>query len=297
MDLAATAHRYFIESDRGTASARVAAIVTDQQRHGQRVGMLGLYEAMPDVDPLEIREMLEAACRYLQDNGCGIAVGPINGSTWFDYRLSVPGGGRPFLSDVHTPDEYLGHWLQAGFAPEVHYRSTAIENPAAPSVRRFDRRMSDQGVTVEGVGTSKFFDVLPEIHALSLDAFAANPFFQPIDLATFRSLYAPLEHVIDPNWALIARDTEGRALGFALAFPDLLDHERRSLVVKTVAARRDGSANGVGIWLTNLLHQRANQAGFDRIYHALMHEFNPSTRAHARSSRTYRQYVLLGRAL
>lgn len=296
-DLASTTHRCFMHYDGSEASARIAAMVTDQRQHGRRIGMLGLYEAAPKSDAGAIQRMLLTACEYLKDNGCAVAIGPLNGSTWFDYRLSVPGGGKAFLGDVQTPDEYLGQWLQAGFTPEAHYLSTVTENLKAPSTLRFDRRMADRGVTVEGVGTENFFDVLPEIHALCVEAFVHNPFFQPIDLSTFRSLYAPLEHIIDPNWALIARDDQGRALGFALSFPDLLDARRRSLVVKTVAARSNSTANGVGAWLTNLLHQRAFDAGFDRIYHALMHESNPSTRVHARSSRTYRQYVLLGRAL
>jgi hypothetical protein len=298
-------HRYFLQSDDdGGAVVRCVAIIGSRQQAGPRLGMLGLFDAAEDVERGQILEMFEAACRYLKEAGCETVIGPINGSTWFDYRLSVAGGGRPFFSDVQTPDEYLGHWLLAGFKPVEHYSSTVFERYEAPSSDRFCRRLKARGVFLEPVGAQNFSDVLPEIHRLCVDAFKSNPFFQPATFEVFQTLYAPLERIIDPDWALIARAEDGSALGFALAFPDFLDEKHKSLVVKTVAARQDGSANGqdgsangVGVWLTNLLHQRANAQGFDRVYHALMHEANASTRIHARTSRSYRHYVLLGRTL
>ncbi len=293
-------HRYFLQHDcRSQAVARVVAIISDRDWLGQPVGMLGLYEAIEGTNQDLITQMIDAACEFLSEAGCRVAIGPMNGSTWFDYRFSVPGGGRPFFLDAYNPDGYLGHWLHVGFAPMEHYQTYAIERDrfGFSRVEKFSRRMSDRGVTLGPVDSENLTDVLPDIHELCLKAFTDNPLFTPIDFDEFQELYRPVGNLVDPRWALIARDGNERLLAFAFAFPDLFDTRRRSLVIKTVAVRRGGSATGLGAWMTELLHQRAHEQGMDRIYHALMHEHNASTKIHSKSSRVYKQYVLLGRSL
>lgn len=298
-DLSRIPHRLFLQSDAGRPTARVAAMVTDRRWRGRRIGMLGLYEACEHAPYRAIRQLLDAACGYLAEHGCGAAIGPINGSTWYDYRFAVPGGGNTFFMDTANPDEYPGQWLQAGFAPVEHYRSTVIERVGFSFGRleKFGRRLQERGICVEPVCAQTFTSVLPEIHQLCLHAFAANPFFSEIGYAAFADLYQLAGAILDPRWALAARDGTGRLVGFAFAFPDLLDQARRSLVVKTVAVRQDGSARGLGAWLTERLHRNAWEAGFDRIYHALMHDANSSVHIHRASARPYRSYVLLGREL
>jgi hypothetical protein len=293
-------HRYFLQTNGdGHAVARVVAIVANSKWHGQRVGMLGLYEAIEGASPQHINQLLGSACEFLKQAGCQIAIGPVNGSTWFDYRFCVPGGGTPYFLDVYNPAEYLGQWLHAGFAPVEHYQTCAIERDrfGFSRIARFSRRMANQGVELESVGPQNFLSALPQIHELCLEAFVDNPLFAPIEFNQFLDLYQPVGNLIDPDWALMATDGSGRLLGFALAFPDLFDDERRSLVIKTVAVRNDRAARGLGAWMTEVLHRRAHAKGMDRIYHALMHEHNPSTRVHGKSARVYKQYVLLGRPL
>jgi GNAT superfamily N-acetyltransferase len=293
-------HRFFLTyDDRGQPVARLLAIVSGDVWRTQRVGLLGLYEALAGTPERDISTMLDAGCTWLADAGCGVAVGPLNGSTWFDYRFAVPGGGRPFFLDASNPDEYPGQWRGAGFTPIEHYRSVVFDRAhfCFERVERFGRRLSARGISVSPVCAETFHSVLPEIHALCLEAFSPNPLFTPIDFAAFSDLYQPAASLMDSSWSLIARGGAGRMLGFAFAFPDFCDTARKSLVVKTVAVRQDTSTRGLGAWLSELLHKRAHERGYERIYHALMHDANPSTHIHRREARTWRKYELLGRAL
>lgn len=299
-DLSRMPHRLFLQHDhRGRPVARVAAMVGGRDDNGGPVGMLGLYEAVAGTDPSLMQVMLDAACGYLRRQRCGFVVGPMNGSTWHDYRFALPGGGQPFFLDVHHPPAYLNHWLAAGFKPVERYVSSVIERErfSFSRLERCSRRMANRGVSVCEIGAADLQTVLPGIHALCLDAFAANPLFQPIGFDEFAELYRPAEQLIDGRWALTARDDDGQLLGFAFAFPDLFDEAHRGLVIKTVAVGRHARARGVGAWLTEMLHQRAYEAGMDRVFHALMHERNQSTNVLGHSASDYRRYALLGRAL
>ena len=189
----------------------------------------------------------------------------------------------------------MEQWQAAGFAPIEHYVSYAFNAGEFASVScEYSRRLLSRGIRVNGDDKDKFDAVLPEIHALANESFAFNPFFYPIDYERFSALYAPARAIVESGFAVVARDPEGGILGFAFAFRDLLDQERRSLVVKTVATRPVPAARGMGAWLTSLLHQRAADRGFDRVYHALMHERNISANSFACNARAYRRYALFG---
>ena len=299
-NLESTSHRYFLQHDGGGhVVARVAAIIGSCEWRRQPVGILGLYDAIAGTSPPLTNEMIVAACNYLKAAGCQIAIGPLNGSTWFDYRFAMQGASRPFFLDVYNPDEYLSHWLNAGFAPIEHYLTFAFEREhfALSRGTGVSRQTIDRGVTVTSVCSQDIQNVFSEIHGLCLEAFVDNPLFVPIEFDAFADLYRPLAGLIDPELTLTARDSNGKLLGFCFAFPDLFDAERRSLVLKTVAVRRDRLGTGLGSRLVQVVHQRAHERGIDRIYHALMHENNPSTKVRAKSARIYKRYVLLGRPL
>lgn len=285
---AGTGQRYFaVTRANGDLKARVVA--------DAKTGFLGHYEAATDASSDEVKRLLHNACHHLSEAGWGTAIGPINGSTWSSYRFTVPNGTRPFFLDNHHPEEYLVQWRAAGFEPVERYLSTLIECArTSPTLcPRFAKRLAQRGITIEAVTPERFDQELRAIHALSNTAFARSPFFSPISYEAFEVLYQPVTAVVDPNWTLMARGPSGELLAFIFATPDYFDPERRSLVIKTVASR----APGLGSWLTGLLHRRAHDAGYARIFHALMHESNKSTQIHAAEAKVYRRYLLLGKPL
>ena len=292
-------HRCFLQYVGITSPvARVAAFVTALRWQGRRVGLLGLYAAADDTPHALTTPMLRAAMAWLASQGCEVALGPVNGSTWYDYRFALQ-QGRPFLADVGQPDAWPVQWRAAGFSEAERYVTYAFDRDrfSETSTSAYGRRQATRGVVIESVSANNFDEVLPEIHALCLESFVDNPLFQPIGFDEFLGLYAAARQIVDPRYTLIARGRNGRLLGFALAFLNLLDANAESLVIKTVATRRAASATGIGAWLTHQVHRRAADEGMQRIYHALMHERNPSTRVLADRATLHRRYLLMGQSL
>src|SRR5262245_61062951 len=82
------------------------------QLPAHRVGCIGELMAPQGYS---IKTVLDLACRQLQGQGCTLAIGPMNGSTWKHYRLVTQSSSvHPFLFDVSTPPEWHEQFLQAG---------------------------------------------------------------------------------------------------------------------------------------------------------------------------------------
>ena len=224
-------------------------------------------------------------------------VGPLNGSTWARYRLALPPedgepGPAPFLGEPQNPPEYPAHFRAAGFAPLLRYESRRVPEPRPdPGLEPARARLADRGLSVAGLDPAAFDAAVAEIHALSLRAFASNPFYSPLPLEPFREQYRRLRPLLDPELVRLARGPDGRLLGLVFAYPDpLAPHPR--VVLKTLAAAREARGLGLGRVLTDDVHRLAALRGAE-VVHALMHVDNASMRVSAHAdSRLFRRYAL-----
>jgi hypothetical protein len=136
---------------------------------------------------------------------------------------------------------------------------------------------------------------LRAIHALSLEAFAGNRFYKPIDAERFLASYRPVLSVLDPDFVLLAEDDAGTLAGFLFGLPDRAEApSTRSVILKTYASQR----KGLGSALASIFHARAAQKGYGASLHALMHEDNLSAR-HSDNvgAKVFRRYALWSRRL
>src|SRR5690606_871502 len=98
-----------------------------------RTGFVGWYEA---VEPEAGVEVLRVAVDALASAGAGRVVGPLNGTTWSRYRLTLPPrtpgeSAPPFLTEPTNPAEYPEQFLAAGFGPLLEYESRWVPEPRA----------------------------------------------------------------------------------------------------------------------------------------------------------------------
>src|SRR5688572_4339200 len=98
---------------------------------GRRVGRIGHYAAS---DGGAGSAVLAAALDVLRARGCGVAVGPMDGSTWFSYRFVTDRRGElasalpPFALEPDQPDAWPAQWAGCGFAPLASYYSSVVED-------------------------------------------------------------------------------------------------------------------------------------------------------------------------
>jgi hypothetical protein len=267
------------------------------------VGVIGHYGAR---DEAAGRAVLDAATARLAAAGCRRAIGPMDGTTWERYRLTLPtSDAPPFLLEPVQPADWPTHWEAAGFSVIERYRSdrAPLEVLEARDPAAVAARMAEHGVTITTFTDHAPADVIAAIHAVSVTAFAEAAWFTPIDRETLQAQYAPAVPLADPDFVLLAWH-DGAPAGFVFAVPDWLEARRTgappaALVIKTVAVRPGVRAlAGLGGLLLARVAAKARARGMRDGIHALMRDDNARARAFGAGVATLvRQYALYGRTL
>lgn len=266
---------------------------------GRRVGVIGHY-ASSDAD--SAGALLSRACEILASNGCRMAVGPMDGTTWRRYRFIVERGSEPpFFLEPDNPDDWPEHWAQSGFAPLATYTSALSDrlthkDPRAAAARP---QITSAGISIRPIDPARAHAELRRIYSLSLAAFARNFLYTPISEQEFLAQYDAVLPYVRPELVLLA-EKDGALVGFMFCVPDVLQARRGTVdrvIMKTLAV--DPSVGGIGLGgvLMDDAHRAARDAGFRRAIHALIHEGNVSGRISDRYARTIRKYVLFTRPL
>lgn len=270
---------------------------------GKRLGLIGHYAAQDD----EAAALLLAhACRQLAEQGCTLAIGPMDGSTHRRYRFvterSVDGiVWPPFFLEPDNADGWPVQFAEGGFTPLAHYFSAIghlpIEERRLPSLAE---QCGDAGISLRPVHLDEFERELAAIHEVVAASFRDNLLYTPIERDEFMAQYASIRPHIRPATTLIAEQA-GSPVGFAFSVPDLAQAQRGvpvdTLVIKTVGVRPEVSGLGLGSLLTARVHEAAAALGFRHVIHALMHETNRSRKISAHYAKTMRRYTLFSRSL
>ena len=270
-----------------------------------RVGRIGHVQWTTEADGAGL---LAAALDRLRSETVGRAVGPLDGSTWFGYRVvtdPAPDGGEalpPFALEPWPPPQVAGAFAAVGFAPVARYLSSRVDALPDESARLGAEveGLAAAGVTIRPFRAGDAEAELRALHPLLLAAFAENPFYAPLDLGRFLALYRPLLAHVNPDLVLVA-EAEGRPVGVVLALPDAAQAARGesvdTVLVKTLAVAPEARGRGLGGTLVRAAQEAARAKGFRAAIHALMHAENDSARISRHLGRPIRRYALLGREL
>lgn len=243
------------------------------------------------------RAVLEALSIEAKANGKHRLVAPIDGSTWRAYRCVVESSGRtPFFLEPQTPDGLEHHFSAAGFGRCDMYASVEIEDFSPFSGANDIRQVGPDspGLIVRDFNMQDFEPDLVMLHALSLSAFAKNPYYAPLDLPAFSEMYRPASFLFEPGLALIAQ-RGNEAVGFIFAYLDGAD--RSVAVLKTIAVAPGERHTGLASYLTRAALARASELRCKSAIFALMHEANKSFTWAARHGHVFRRYALLAKSL
>jgi len=274
---------------------RETAIVDDK-----RIGAIGHYAA-DGVASAGV--LLNHACRELKIRQCGVALGPMDGNTWRNYRLiTVRGPAKPFFLEPDNPDEWPTHFESTGFSNYLNYVSEINPNfpGRQPELGNLRDKFAELKVTIEPLDMNCPASDLQGLYEVVSEAFAASPLYTPLGFENFVSLYAPLLTTVDPRLMLIARH-EGRVVGFVFAPPDYLQstnpEEIDTIVIKTIAILPRKEYSGLGRVLIVDMLKNAEAMGYCQAVSALMHTQNRSQQISADCAGPMRRYALFGRKL
>lgn len=241
---------------------------------------------------------LKATISWIGKKSEGPIIGPINSNTWQKYRLVTDSSGRPpFLLEPSHPEFYVNAWAGAGFRPfaEFHSASMPPQSEEDPRLERVKQRMESVGVRIRNLRIDDYEGELRRLYSVARISFAENLLYTPISEAEFVAMYQPLRANVNPEFVWLA-EQEAQCVGFCFCLPDLLQAQGGgkvdSLIVKTLATLPDRDFAGLGLWLTQLAHQRAAEKGFQSVIHALMHPGSRIKHFGKDSMEIFRRYTL-----
>ncbi len=266
----------------------------------RRIGYIGHYAASRRG---AARTLLRHAVQRLAARGCQLAIAPVNGSTWRNYRFVIDGGSRPpFFLEPQNPREWVEDLTAAGFAPRATYRSAITErlDDEAPRLHAIERRLRDQGVTLRPLDPARIEDDLQRIHALALACFRQNFLYTAISKTAFLADYMKIVELVRSEQLRLA-ERDGTLIGFVFAVPDHAQAGRGeaidTLILKTVAVRPGRAWAGLGRVLIHEVNRMAARDGYRKVIHALMHESNASLAYSRRIASPLRRYAVFSRSL
>ena len=269
----------------------------------ERLGLIGHYAAHED---RAAQPLLDQACAHLAEQGCTLAVGPLDGNTFRHYRLlterAVDGRQHPpFFLEPDNPDTWPGHWQQAGFQSFAQYVSAIGELPDKdPRTASLAQRVADQGIRIRPVDLHEFAAELQRIYQVVRKSFHNNFLYTPMDAAEFMAQYAPIRNFIQPALVLLAEQA-GEPVGFIFTLPDLAQAQRGealdTMIIKTVGVVPELGGIGVGGLLVARCQLAARALGYRYAIHALMVEDNISRKISERYAQVMRRYTLFAKPL
>ncbi len=237
-----------------------------------KTAILGNYHCeSKDNDGKFGEQVLESALLWCKEQGFESVIGPMNGNTWDTYRYKIK-GNRNFLGDLPMNIEWFNQWKNMGFQVEARYVSTQVRESKFDRFELRKNQLESGGLVFRNLVLVNWEAELEKVYKLSLVAFKSNAFYTEIDWLEFKANYDAIKNRLDPNWILFAEDqNSGELVGFVFAYLDQMN-DPSSLIIKTVA-RKDGFRwSGLGLVMTQILQQKAEQMGINEFIHAFMHE-------------------------
>ncbi len=267
---------------------------------GSTTGAIGHYAA---TDAQYGEAVLQHACRELKNRRCDIAVGPLDGNTWRNYRfITERGDAKPFFLEPDNPDDWPLHFDHTGFSTLAHYVSEINPDMAnrQPELGSLREKFSDLGVQINPVDVDNPVDDMAGIYRVVCESFRNAFMYTPLDVDSYCSLYEPMLMQVDPRLMLVAKHA-GEVVGFILGPPDFLQlkyqHRMDAIVIKTVAVLPQKEYSGLGRILIVDLLKNAIGMGFTTAISALMHVQNRSQKISSDCAGPMRAYALFAKEL
>jgi len=266
----------------------------------EKLGLIGHYAAQ---DQASAQALLSHSLEILRQQNCTLAVAPIDGNTWRNYRwITDRGSHSTFFLEPDHPPEYVEQILEAGFSPLARYYSALVTdlNQSDRRLERVSDRLKKLHITIRPLNLENWEEDLHQIYQVSRISFARNFLYTPLPESEFIAQYSPVRDYIQPELVLLAHQRK-KIVGFLFSLPDFCLRQQNlpieTVILKTVAVLPQREYAGLGSLLVYQCHQIAQKLGYQSVIHALMYQGNSSLNISHRYAQPIRQYTLFAKAI
>lgn len=256
---------------------------------------IGNYECAEDENIS--KSLLNFIIQDAKNLNAAFLIGPMNGSTWENYRFSLRNNFENFLLEPAHPVYYNQQFLSSGFKPIAYYSSRKNSNFFCNNkeVLQKENHLLNFGIAIRNIDIRNFERELENLYPFVCSAFSNNFLFTPISKDIFINKYLQFKTIINPEFVLIAEDENEAVIGFIFCYDDVLNKKEKSLVIKTLARDRSEKWSGLGAVMANQVISQAKSRGYESIIHAFMlDDGNSSETSEKFFGTVYKKYVLYG---
>ena len=252
--------------------------------------LVGNLEFINDATVFE--RLMQEATTFSESNHFTAITGPINGSTWDNYRLPLNKFGTHFITDLPQPEYYAQFFLQSGFTIAQRYFTSLSAIVPKTTNATFIQQVEEAGIRVRPISLEQYETELEKLYALCATAFANNVLYSTIRKEDFIAKYRLVKPLLQAEFIWLAEDAAGALQAFILCLPDPYQKDR--LVMKTIA-RNISNRHSAGLvrYLADIIYSKAYNAGFRHMLHAFMHSSNRSkVLSEKYSGKVFKEYAL-----
>ncbi len=259
--------------------------------HNERACCAGYFHCVNDVAAAS--QLIEAVKQDVAALGIRHLIGPMNGTTWENYRFRTSDEPPAFFLESPHPVYYNDLFMACGFLPIKTYYTYLVKplRPMDERAKRREEQLMATGIQIRHINPEQYAEDMRKIYDLCLIAFKDNFLYTPYPWEAFIEKYRLLEGLNDPRMTLIA-EHEGRAVGFVFMIEDYLCEDEKRVVFKTYAVHPGVKYAGLGAVISQRLTQDLLDMGYTSAIHAFVIEGSASENSSSKDSEVYRTYKL-----
>ncbi len=216
----------YLAYDGEVLKGRIAAILNNNHNSFNKAndGFFGFFDSVDD--EAVSQALFSKAAEWLRTKGVDTIIGPVNPSTNETCGLLTEGFNEPPVAMMTYNKPYYSKLIeQYGFGKKVDLLAYDLSTKGVDdrSVKLKDalvRRLALKNIVVRPLNMKDFKNEVAKVHKVYNSAWDKNLGFVPMTESEFKYMAKDMKMVLDPNLCLIA-EHEGKAIGFALAIPDL----------------------------------------------------------------------------
>lgn len=251
-----------------------------------KVGYIGWFESHNDNEVS--KQVLNECVNYLKENGIEVIYGPINGSTFYNYRFNLNYEMPSFPSEPFQPLYYIQQWENYGFEISESYITTYSEFPNIPMPKEEEvkKMFASMGLSFEKLTVDLLKEIWKDFYEFLLVAFQSNQHYSPISFEVFNDLMKGFPKAHDGEHSFIVFDANRKVIGFVTCLSDLFyEHYQKNnvsddlfsekkLIIKTMATHPDWQNKKIATLIASAIFTNGIKEGFKKVINALMWQEN-----------------------
>jgi hypothetical protein len=244
--------------------ARVSLYAFDKNERSNTY-LFGHFEALDIESGVSILQHLHHKIK--SEFNRGTIIGPMNGNSWFNYRIALSNFDLLFKNDITNPAYYLEIFVKAGYKEAHHYLTNLQTNV------EFIQQNTISDYTIVFFNQEELNHRIIEIYHITMEAFKHAPFFIPIPFSVFEIQFKSQLQLIDLRVSPFVINSKNELCAYCSCY---LTNDGERMVVKTIARKQGRQYAGLGRLLSYAIINKANEEKVNAILHAFMHLENSS---------------------